>query len=330
MKPFSLSLSLVLAVLVLGASISSAARPREIWERYSVAFIGKDGSDPVFGAARTGARDAANRLELAHKLEIKIVDLTAMNRDSAAQAEALQKAYADGANGVIISVADPTAITPVIDSLMQRGIPTVTFDGDAPQSSRLATVQTDNSAMGKALFMQISEELPSWGSSNNVAILAGDTSSPGIAKRLAAIKQAAAEQEKVEIFDIYPCPESVNGAREILHFAMNEDRNEEIDGWIFLTKWPLMGVAQLPWQPGEMPCVAADALPPSLPYLAQGSVDALIAQQYYRWGYLAMDALIKFIHLKESPQTVLIETQIELVTSDDLADYGAKWADWMQ
>jgi len=320
-----------LLVVLIGAACVvpvSAARPREIWERYTVALIGKHAADPTSGAVRRGAEDAARKLDLEYHLETTVILLRAPGGGLTSQNASLEQAFLDEVDGVIINVAENANVDEKINFLTRNGIPVVTVENDAPASSRIATVQTDDAALGKAAFEQAAGSLSAW--DRKLAVLAGDTSDHRIQTRLRAVQSAADSNAKVEIREVLSCPETLDGAVAVIRAATSSDRDEEIDGWLFLGPWPLLGVAEMPWASGSRTCVAVDALPPMLRYLANGEVDALIAQQYYQWGYLAMETLLKSIHLREPPAEDSMTTGVDIVTRDNLAEYTRRWADWMQ
>lgn len=299
--------------------------PREIWERYTVAFIGQE-SNPAYGPAKQGARDAANILEHEYKLAITIRDLTPNARNGLNQSSALEEAFIEGVEAVIISVNDPQKLNQQLTMMAKQGVLLITFDGDAPKVPRLATVGSDEAALGSNAFKAAAGKLPRGG---NLAVLAGLESNSVQQKRLAGLQAAAEADEKVAIQGVYRCQENFQDAISTLQQAARDDKEQEIDGWVFLGPWALEGSTPLPWAPNEKVCVSVDALPPMLPYLTQEQVDALIAQMYYRWGYLAMETAINAIHLKKVPEQRVIQTGSEIITKDNLAAYSEDWINWM-
>ncbi|MGE9296046.1 MAG: substrate-binding domain-containing protein [Puniceicoccales bacterium] len=316
---------LVLLVSAACAASASAQRPREIWERYKIAFVGDNPANPLLGPAQTGAREAAKILDHQHNLEVTLVSFIPRDATGQAQVDALNEAFLEGVDGVILNVNDPALAGKQIDFLASQGIPTVTIENDAPASKRIATVMTDQAVLGELAFLQLLKHLPARG--KKVIVLTSPDAE--IDARLRALQQAAAGNDRV-VLSVQSSAPTFDGGQRIIREEMENDRDDEIDGWIFLGPWPLLGVAQLPWTPDEQTCIAVDALPPMLPYLANGKVDAFIAQEYFLWGKLAMETLIAQIHLEEEPATETILTGAEVITQDDLAEYSRLWAEWMQ
>jgi ribose transport system substrate-binding protein len=64
------------------------------------------------------------------------------------EANTLQNVIRRRVNGILVSAADKTLFTPVINTAIEAGIPVICFDSDAPESKRLAVVTTDNYQAG--------------------------------------------------------------------------------------------------------------------------------------------------------------------------------------
>jgi rhamnose transport system substrate-binding protein len=68
---------------------------------------------------------------------------------SASQLPAIQASIAKGANALIVSATDPTALCPTLKSAMARGITVVTYDSDAPTCRDLFVNQATSAGIGK-------------------------------------------------------------------------------------------------------------------------------------------------------------------------------------
>jgi len=66
----------------------------------------------------------------------------------ASQIPAIQGAIAKGANAIILSATDPTALCPTLDAAMKKGITVVTYDSDAPTCRDLFVNQASSQAIG--------------------------------------------------------------------------------------------------------------------------------------------------------------------------------------
>ena len=68
---------------------------------------------------------------------------------AASQLPAIQASLSKGANALIVSATDPTALCPTLKSAMARGITVVTYDSDAPTCRSLFVNQATSAGIGK-------------------------------------------------------------------------------------------------------------------------------------------------------------------------------------
>ena len=66
----------------------------------------------------------------------------------ASQIPAIQGAISKGANALIVSATDPTALCPTLNAAMKRGITVVTYDSDAPGCRNLFINQASTAEIG--------------------------------------------------------------------------------------------------------------------------------------------------------------------------------------
>jgi ribose transport system substrate-binding protein len=76
-------------------------------------------------------------------------------------------------------------------------------------------------------------------------------------------------------------------------------------------------------------CVSVDALPAQLPYIEEGYVDALYAQDCYGWGYKSVQILLDKIVKNQNPPSVRIIDPLTRVTKDNVKDFGKNWDKWL-
>ncbi len=78
---------------------------------------------------------------------------------SASQLPAIQASIAKGANALIVSATDPTALCPTLKSAMARGITVVTYDSDAPTCRSLFVNQASTEAIGTSEVDLLAKQL---------------------------------------------------------------------------------------------------------------------------------------------------------------------------
>jgi rhamnose transport system substrate-binding protein len=94
---------------------------------------------------------------------------------SASQLPALQAAIAKGANVLIVSGTDPTALCPTLRSAIARGITVVTYDSDTPTCRQLFVNQASTAAIGTSEVDVLAKQLGGKGQIGIVSAAASAT-----------------------------------------------------------------------------------------------------------------------------------------------------------
>ncbi len=93
----------------------------------------------------------------------------------ASQIPAIQAAISKGANALIISATDPTALCPTLNSAMKKGIVVVTYDSDAPTCRNLFINQATAQGIGDIEVDLLAQQLHDTGQIAIVSASADDT-----------------------------------------------------------------------------------------------------------------------------------------------------------
>ena len=93
----------------------------------------------------------------------------------ASQIPAIQAAVSKGANALIISATDPTALCPTINAAIKRGIPVVTYDSDAPTCRSLFIEQASTAELGTSEVDLLAKQIHDTGQIAIVSATASDT-----------------------------------------------------------------------------------------------------------------------------------------------------------
>jgi rhamnose transport system substrate-binding protein len=94
---------------------------------------------------------------------------------SASQLPAIQAAIAKGANALIVSATDPTALCPTLKQAMARGITVVTYDSDAPTCRTLFINQASTAAIGTSEVDLLAKDIHDTGQIGIVSAAASAT-----------------------------------------------------------------------------------------------------------------------------------------------------------
>lgn len=315
-----------LALCLLGCINMLQAKPLDIWGEYTIGLIGSASTDPTFNAIRAGAQRAISEAEMAYKLDITLLDETPRHPSASKQIKAVRTVYVKKAAGLLISPTDPNALVSGIDFLVDKGLPVMTVGSDSPNSKRSGTWLMDETKSAELATESCIQLLGKRG--GNIAILSGDPQTPSQAARLEAARKVIDKSPNVKLHQVYHCDEDLSSAFSTIQSALEADRDNEIDAWIFLGDWPLSGAIPLPWDTAEIPSTAIGALPPNLPYLKRKEVKMLVAQDYFNWGYHSMKSLIEQIHNGTPPANTLNFGVPEPVTLRNLETFWNDWTTW--
>lgn len=320
MNRLLLCLTGLIFILSLGCG-QKAEQPSD--NTLTIAMIAKSSTNPVFLSARTGAEAAAKELAAQHGIDIVIDWRTPPTEDGQVQAQRIAQAVNEGADVVLISCSDAAKVTGAINDAVDRGVPVMTFDSDAPDSRRFAFYVVDDIKTGQLVMEELARVMDGKG---QVAILAGNQNAPNLRKRVEGVIQSAKQHPDISIVGtFYHIETPQDAAAEVVRV---NNAYPEINGWAMVGGWALFTQTLLTdLDPDKMKIVSVDALPPELPYVEQDIVPVLWAQPTYLWGYESVRLIIDKVHLnKEIP--VINPMELVRVSKDNLGDWARQLRDW--
>ena len=292
-----------------------------------IGIVAKSQGEPGLPGRPRGAKDAAKELGPKYGVEIKIDILTPPEEDALKQAQAIEQLARAGAKGIAVSCSDANAVTGAIDKAVALGAQVVCFDSDAPKSKRFCFYGTDDITCGEYVMKELAAVM---GEKGTIAILAGNQSAPNLQARVEGVKKELANHKDMKLLadGVFYHPETPEQASECVNRA--QKTNPTIQGWAMIGGWPLFAQNGLKWEPGSVKVVAVDALPPQLPYVKNGYVSCLWAQDCHAWGYKSVEYLMDKIVNGKDPQGAprVIAPLAKVATQKDVDDWAQKWKDW--
>ena len=114
----------------------------------------------------------------------------------ASQIPAIQAAISKGANALIVSATDPTALCPTLQSAMKRGITVVTYDSDAPTCRTLFINQASTAQIGTSEVDVLAKEI---GDAGQVAIVSAAASATNQNAWITYMKQELKKYPKMQL-----------------------------------------------------------------------------------------------------------------------------------
>jgi rhamnose transport system substrate-binding protein len=160
--------ALVLCAVALPLSAVSAAKPLK--KGLKVFVIPKNLGNPYFTTADSVKSGGA--LAALKALGEKGTETSGTAATSASQIPAIQAAITKGANALIVSGTDASALCPTLKAAMKKGITVVTYDSDT-NCRNLAVVQAVSKAIGASEVDLLAKQL---GSTGEIAIVSAAAS----------------------------------------------------------------------------------------------------------------------------------------------------------
>ena len=293
----------------------------------TIGLVAKSQGNAVFQAAYAGAQAAARELGPARGVKVVIDWQTPPEEDALRQAQAVEQLARAGTPGIAVSCSEAEALTPAIDKAVELGSHVICFDSDAPRSRRFAFFGTDDITCGQAVMRELAAALDGQGT---IAILAGNAAAPNLQKRVAGVREELARHPGIALLPdgVYYHPEVPEQAAETMRRA--QSTHPGIDGWALVGGWPLYTRVDLGWTPGTPKIVSVDALPSQLPYLTDGYVELLLAQDCFAWGHRSVEVLLdKILDGKDPEGGPRLIDPLTPVRAADVADWERKWGEWL-
>jgi ribose transport system substrate-binding protein len=292
-------------------------------------MVAKSQSNAVFQAGYAGALAAAKELGPKYNAEVTIDWQTPADEDAQKQAQAIEALTGANVQGIMVSCTEARTVTPAIDKAIRAGIPVMCFDSDAPQSKRFAYYGTDDISCGTRVMQELAKAM---GDKGTIAILGGNQGAPNLTNRIKGVKDELAKHSNMKLLQasggVFYHQETPEKAAEAIQAAQNA--NPQIEGWALIGGWPLFTANALPWPPGKVKVVSVDALPAQLPYLKDGHVEVLLAQDCYGWGHKSVEIMLDKIVNNKQPADVRVIDPLTKVTKDTADDFGKNWEKWLK
>ena len=156
-------------VLVPMALAASSAKPLK--KGLKVFVIPKNLGNPYFTTADSVKSGGA--LAALKALGEKGTETSGTAATAASQIPAIKAAITKGANALVVSATDASALCPTLRSAMKKHIAVVTYDSDAPTCRSLFINQADTAAIGRSEVALLAKQI---GNSGEIAIVSAAAS----------------------------------------------------------------------------------------------------------------------------------------------------------
>jgi len=257
---------------------------------YMVTFLS---GYPFWKETYRGFQDAARQLGVTAQYA------GATEYDVNAAVSSLEQIIAKKPDGIAVTAMDADAYVAPIDKAVDAGIPTVTFDSDAPDSKRAAFLGTGNYAAGAEVASQLGERLDGKGKVGVVTLL-GQTN---INDRVRGFEETLeSEYPGIEIVDVVDAGSDETSAGSAASNLIKA--NPGLDAIFATTVTAEIGsltAIDESGSAGELKLVTFDSDEVTLKNIQAGTVEFSVAQGPYHMGYWSMMMLYAVKHKTVSP-----------------------------
>ena len=277
---------------------------------------------PYWQTVQDGFKDAADQ----YKVTATVVG--PQGYDPAAEVKAFQDAVRSKPAGILVSAGDADKIGPAIKEAIAADIPVITVDSDAPLSSRLYFIGTNNLEAGKMGGQRLVERLHGKGN----VIVFSIPGQPNIEERLKGYEDAIARSPDIKIVSVVATGGDSNSAFDTTSEAIYKTGKDKIDAFVCLesTSGNAVGEVLKTKKITDRIVIAMDVSEETLSLIGDGTIDSTISQKPYTMGYFGLKALDEAARSKpqefrpsyavdgKSPYPAFVDTGSAVITKYNL------------
>lgn len=218
-------------------------------------------------------------------------------------------------DGIVLAPQDANALVPIIDRVASSGIPLVIFDSGANTENYISFVATDNYQGGVQAALKMGELLPDGG---EVIIIAVEPGSHSTTQREKGFEDTIREKfPNIKIIDKQYGYSDRERSRAVTEDLLT--KYPDVDG-IFgpnesSTFGALLALRALGYA-GKKAFVGFDSSPELNEALRKGEIDALVLQDPFKMGYMAVDLLVDHLDGKDVPKRY--DTGVRVITPENM------------
>ena len=282
---------------------------------YRFAFIPKSLDIPVFGYAKTGAERQA-----AQYGNVKILWEAPASVNAQQQKEILDRFIADKVDGIAISCINGELLTPSINRAVERGIPVITWDSDAPNSKRTAFYGLNDYDAGVKMGEEVVRLFGAQGGQVAALTTGG---ADNLQKRINGF-QSVIRNYPIKLVEAFDVQDDASTAAKVVASATRTYPN--LRAWISVGGWPAFNsdiTASI--DPAKTYMITFDTIPVAWDLIKSGKIHMALGQKYFGWGSAPTRLLYDIVVNHQYPPSTFVDSGVDIVTKDNIAEYIKKW-----
>ena len=303
---------LIQAALMGAATLSLLGAPAGAQQKKSLALITNVSAD-FWTVARAGVMKAQGE----HP-DFAMQVIVTGQATAAEQRRELDDLLASGIAGVSISAIDPKNSTEEFNKVASHAA-LFTTDSDAPNSSRVLYIGTDNKAAGLQAAGEIRKALPQGG---KMMAFVGTMDADNARERVEGIRQGL-QGSNVQIVDIRTDGGDFAKAKANVQDALAKGGLDLLVGLYNYNTPQIYSAVKDAGMSGKIKVVGFDEDAQTLRGVADGTIQSTIVQQPFEFGYQSMTDLVKYINGDRSfiPANHLIIIPTRVIQKDNVHDF---------
>jgi len=339
------AISRVWAIVIVVVVIAAAVGGYMAWQGFYQApsaqkkmvfvVIGKS-VHPYWSVVEAGVKKAGQ------ELGVEAIFWVPSKEDVQAQLSTMDTYIAQNVAGIAIAPSDPSAATPFINKAIEKGIPVITIDTDAPNSKRLAYLGTGNWKAGYlaglvAWYFAKEKGYVKPGATLKIAILTGSLTALNSLERIDGFKKAIQDSAQndpdirgninIVWLGPYNDQEDPNQALNLALSALQANPDIHIAFGVYAYDGPAWAKAlqQAGIPPGKVVLIEFDVTSDNVPPLKSGYALATIGQRQYFMGYYGVKLLYNITRagadqaikqlIPDYPNNKIYDTGVDIVST---------------
>ncbi|MGA2545540.1 MAG: substrate-binding domain-containing protein [Rectinemataceae bacterium] len=314
-----IALFAIIGLLVLPMTLTSQAKTNETY-----VMVSNVAAHPYWIDAKKGGEDAAA------EIGVKWIYTGPADFNTPAQVTTLEQIIQTKPAGILVAALQPDALTAAINKAIAAGIPVVTVDTDAPKSSRMTYLGTDNYSAGVTMGKRMAEITNGKGK-------IGLASVPGqfnLEERIRGIRDAIKDYPDMSVVSIVDDKNDDSATATATVALLQAHPEITVLGSINAVGAGVASALRQTGKVGKVKAVLFDITEPIIAALEDGSVDSTLVQRTYLMTYLGVKLLYGYNHKtaylanwdKNKIVTLpnAVDTGVMIVTKSQLAAFKNK------
>ena len=294
--------------LILISSVGCATNIKN--EDIKIMFIPKSSNSSFWDITIDGFRTALVEYNISGNVFAPIKE-----EDYETQLELIQKAIDDGYDAIILSSIDYTAPVELLKKAQKEGISIIIVDSDVEMESISVRISTDNYEAGRKMGEQIAQNLNYQG---NVGLLNISGNTKNLLDRVQGCVDVIESYENMKIVaNVKTKSNAVDAMTDAIQMMGD---HQDLDAVASFNELTTIGLgAALEITEKDIYAIGFDNNVVVVEYLEKGIFDALMVQNQFAMGYLAVQYGYQLIK-GELNTNVDFDTGINVVTRDNMYD----------